>query len=607
MPTVREQLEGKYGKPAVKPVSTPTKGSVRQALTAKYKPEAVEKTFGQKALGVTKAIGGALISSERGLGESISGALTNVIPESWTGILGTGVKSVKQAEQSRQDAITTSLKGLKQAKEQGKDETKWLKLLSDYTNTPVVSVEDIYPALKKTNLQVVGEGAGVLLDLLSFGSYGSAAKGMKTGKYFSKADKAVRAADKAKDLAQATSIAKNIETAGKFGTEIVTDIGKPALSSTLKQIGKKTAIRSTVGAGTGYAFDVSENLKSGKTGAGAFKPGMGTILGGAIPVVIGGAQATKAITKATAPRIINSLVKPKGANISYGKNPGRTISSYRSETLPKGIVGNNLEDFGNNIDKATDEVGSQIGDIYISPKNSKLAINASDELGKIDKAIAEAAKKGKNNQAVVTNLQNIKDALLYEHDIVDGVITKIGDTPRDLTKLTPKELFDLKKIVAEMTRFTGTPSDDKLVNSVLQDIYGGMKTKLNKAVRGNNPEIIRLNEQYGDLISGSLATRNRDKIVQSSNLINFKVGGAGALGTTAALLTGTTALPALLVGIGVGSLEKALETPAVKTRVAAWLGKASPTVIQEVLTANPSLGPIFYRLVPNLSSRLKVE
>ena len=50
----------------------------------------------------------------------------------------------------------------------------------------------------------------------------------------------------------------------------------------------------------------------------------------------------KHFKKETAPRFINSLIKPKQADFSYGKNPGRTVSEL-------GITGNNLSDFANNI------------------------------------------------------------------------------------------------------------------------------------------------------------------------------------------------------------------------------------------------------------------
>lgn len=562
---------------------------------SKYKiqPPAPEPTFGQKALGVTKAIGGALISSEKKFGEDIAGALTTVLPKSWT-----GQKQLDEAAKMHADDLLNITKVIKTKREKG-DTTgveKWTKILKEEINNSPKTILDLYPALKKTNWQVVGDAGGVLLDILSAGSYGTAAKGAKTGQLLSKADKAAESAKVISELNKATAIAKNIETSGKFGTQIVTDIA-PTLGSTLKNIGVKTATRSAIGGATGYGYDITGNLQEGKTGLEALKPGTGTLLGATVPLTIGGIQATKAVTKATAPRIINSLVRPKAANFSYGKNPGRTVSEM-------GITGNNLEDFGNKLNQAQNEVGQKISNVYSNSKNAKLAINASSEIKKLDDAITKAAKGGKNNQNIVNILNNIKEALLYEHGLSDGVITKIGDTPRDLSKLKPEELFELKKVVSEMTRFTGTPSDDKLVNNVLQDIYGGIKDKLNRTVRVNNPEIIKLNEQYGDLVSATLATKNRDKIVQASNLVGLKAGGFGAAGTVAALIAGTAALPAVLTGITVAGLEKALETTAVKSRIAAWLGKASPSVIEKVLISNPSLRPIFFRLVPNLGSKI---
>jgi hypothetical protein len=325
---------------------------------------------------------------------------------------------------------------------------------------------------------------------------------------------------------------------------------------------------------------------------------MGTVLGGAVPLVIGGVQAGVALSKDTAPRFINSLIKPKQADFSYGKDPGRTVSEM-------GITGNSLRDFANNITAAKQDIGSQIGDVYSNPANADIKINATDIIDKFDTAINNAAKGGKENQGIVDTLINTKDALLYEHGVDEsGKIIKTGTVARDLTNLSPQEAFNLKDLVSGQTKFNGKPSDDKTVNAVLKNVYGDLKEKLNNAVGTNNPEIKDLNQKYADLTSAELATRNRDAIVRKNSMISFGTKSAGALAGTAALLAGSGNINSFLIGVSGAALEKALETTAVKTRVASWLGSQTPTAIANILENNPSIRNTVYRLVPKLASKI---
>jgi hypothetical protein len=188
-------------------------------------------------------IGKGIISSERKFGEDIAGALTNFLPESVT-----GVGALKEAGQAKQQTIDLALKGLKQAKDTGKDTKKYLDILSQASGTPITTVEDIYPALKKTGMQVAGDAAGVLLDIVTAGSLPGTSKGLAT---------------------EATK----------------------GFVPLVKEVAKGTAI----GAGTGYGYDVTQNLQEGQTGLEAATPGVATVvgatLGGGIPL----AGATKAL------------------------------------------------------------------------------------------------------------------------------------------------------------------------------------------------------------------------------------------------------------------------------------------------------------------------
>ncbi len=541
------------------------------------------KGLGQKILDTGKTIAKTVASSEIGLGNDIAAASTAILPKSVT-----GVQQLEEAQKSHADMLNRLADTIHTATINGADTSRLKKALEqELQNTPG-DVKQLYPALNKTTLQVLGDIGGTALDLLSAGSYGTAAKGAEAGKLLVKGGGVVE------NLATKVGI----PTTEKVSSIVSKDIAQKTLTETLKGIGKKTVARSAVGAGTGYAYDVSQNLKDGAQGADVLKPGSGALFGGVIPLAIGGIEAGVAVTKSLAPRVINSLVKPKAADFAYGKDPGRTVSEL-------GITGNNFDDFANNINTEKNKIGEKIGAVYSNPENAKLTINAEDEITKLDEAIKEAAKGGKNNQGIVTSLQNVKDALLYEHTVnADGVIEKVGTEVRDLSNLSPEQAFALKQEVANKTQFTGRASDDKTVNSILKNIYGGLKEKLNTTVGINNPEITKLNQQFADLTSAEIAVKNREAIVKRAALISVPIKIGTAAGIITAITTGGAAIPAILAGAGAGLLDKALESTAVKTRIAAWLGKESPSVIADILQKNPEIKTILYRALPKFASEL---
>jgi hypothetical protein len=139
----------------------------------------------------------------------------------------------------------------------------------------------------------------------------------------------------------------------------------------------------------------------------------------------------------------------------------------------------------------------------------------------------------------------------------------------------------------------------------LKQVYGAIREAITEKVAPNSPEIEKLNQQYADLTSAEIAVRSRDKIVQRSNLVSLPSGGAAATGAIiTAIATGGAAIPAILGGASAYAVEKAFESTAVKTRVAAWLSKQSSSTIGALLKKNPNLGPVLNRVFPGVISKL---
>lgn len=567
---------------------TPIKQYNPKPIATIAQPEQ-KQGFLSKTMGVVKGVGNALISSEKALGQDVAAAIGGNL----------FAKDVAKQQQALSDADLNYVKTLKQlrdkAKTENKDISRYDSLLANYKTTTGQTISDLFPALNKTNMQVVGDIAGTTLDLLTAGSYSGVGT---TGKLLTTAEKAAQATKAAQEAKALSNFATGIEVATKYGTKPLTGVVEKGLLETTKNIATKTAVTSAKGAGIGYGYDVAGNLQSGKTGADTVTPGFGVITGGTLPILGGIYKASAAVTKELAPRIIGSLVKPSLANFAYGARPDKVI-------VEMGITGNNLKDFGNNVYKARDLVGNDLGNIYSNSKNKDLLFNITDEIAKIDDEITKQAKGGKNNQNIVSTLQNVKDALLYEQGIDSaGNIVKKSNLPKNLTSIYTEDLFKLKQDIANQTRFTGNPSDDKTVNAILKNIYGGIKEKLNTAIEKNNPEIRKLNEQYAGLTSAELAINNREKIVQRQNLISMpvKVGSSAAIIT--AISTGGAAIPVILAGVGAGVLDKALGSTAVKTRLAKWMSSQKPSTVAKILEKNPAIKTVLFRVYPKLSSQL---
>ena len=216
------------------------------------------------------------------------------------------------------------------------------------------------------------------------------------------------------------------------------------------------------------------------------------------------------------------------------------------------------------------QVGEKIGNIV---DKSNKTTNLTDTLQPLYKAMEIAQKAPKTNSAVINRLQ----------DSIDDLTLLMSDNLEDASL---KVAFDLKKQVGNMTKWTGAASDDQAVNKALRGVYGKLKGKMETAI----PSIKSLNERYADLTSAEIASNYRNNIVQRQNLIGMQSGSTGlATALLTSLATGGQFTPSVLAGAGATTLTNILRNPAIKTRVAAILSKASPSVRQQLYEKIPNV------------------
>ena len=371
--------------------------------------------------------------------------------------------------------------------------------------------------------------------------------------------------------------------------------GAKAITTGARALGMKTGVSALgkIGAGVaaGEVFDIASNLQQGKTGAQALTPGFGALIGGAIPAAGVAKNVVVRFGDKQAPRIINSLIKPLQKDFAYGKNPGRAIAE-------EGIVANDFDELINKIRESRQTIGQSIGTLSES-LSSEPVLSVRNSFSPIDDAIKVAASQ--NNQSLLSRLNNVKRSLTevlepaYD-DSGNIVVKSIGS--RDLDNLTFKQVRNILGDVGDLTAFTGNPSDDKLVNSALKQVYGNIKGESLKAARNINPQIAqqfeKATEKYGDLMSAEIAAKYRDKIIERQNLIGLspQVVGIGS-GLLTAVATGGATLPAVLVGLSGASLDKLASTPGFKTRLAYLLSTKSEREARYLFSKIPALKKFF--------------
>lgn len=282
-------------------------------------------------------------------------------------------------------------------------------------------------------------------------------------------------------------------------------------------------------------------IQSGSASEAAKGATMSALLG------IGGKALTSGAKKLS-PKLVNSFFGSalKNKDIAYGQNPGRTITEL-------GITARSAADLADELSAATEGLTSELNSTISKYSRTKTS-DISNFTEALDQALNNANRAKKTNAPVIARLQNAKDDL----------ISFVGDA--DLSKASPETIVGLKRLVGDLTKFTGAPSDDAVVNKALKGVYGKLKQNLNDAV----PESKKLSEQLSDLISAKNALKAKESKDLKSALMSFPI----KTGLANTLLSGGINIPSILLGVGAQAVENALSSAAVRTHLAKWMSKA---------------------------------
>ncbi len=378
---------------------------------------------------------------------------------------------------------------------------------------------------------------------------------------------------------EAKSFGQTAQESAGVGTELASWlVGSGGAASTAEQIAKQNvwkALGEAVKAGAkigglgSLGVSLQKQADEGKFDLGktALETGIGTAAGGVLGGITGGlAESPRMVQKLSeegAPRFINSLIKPLAKDFSYGKNPGAAIAEEK-------IIANNFDDLISKINQARQNTGQQLQQSLSQIPDLK--VNLVDSLSFLDNAAKNAAKS--NDTTLLNRINNVKTAITNDLILKDGQIVSAGE--RDLSNVPANEIPNLYRLIGDMTKWTMNKTEDSIVNKSLKQTYSSVQDKMLNAIKEVNPElsstIEKLNDKYSNLITAENAAKYRDILNQRSSLIGFSPMTTG-IGTaiTTAILSGGQTIPAVIAGLGAAGLEKFLETPAAKTRIAATL------------------------------------
>lgn len=286
--------------------------------------------------------------------------------------------------------------------------------------------------------------------------------------------------------------------------------------------GAGLATKVAVGAGTGYAFDVGRNLQLGKSGSDMFKPGAGTLVGGALPVVskvLG--YATKDLTAKMARKLEQVNMRLTPTELANLKKKTPELVKFMAD---KKIVG-------------TPEV-----------RLAKLEVLYDDMERQVQKAVAKQSVTFQRRD-IVDAVRKMPDAFVDDptlaaeatrvtNELIESLNSKRGEA------ISANAVNELKR--SYMKRAFSKNTSDVVSESRLA-IASYLKGLLDESVSG----LKSLNGEYGSIIA---ARRILSKAVgrKEIGLIGNLVGVSAGMGIGNMISPGLGAIAGGVVGPQIG-------------------------------------------------------
>lgn len=301
-------------------------------------------------------------------------------------------------------------------------------------------------------------------------------------------------------------------------------------------------------------------------------------------------------------RLVNSMIKPRRGEFNFGKNPGLEIAR-------QGLVSKDLPGLLTKVSKRGVDVMSKIDTIIADASKRAGFSDYSDALRPLAAATAKALRSPFSNKTVINKLHEVVlDLQGWGPDPRTGKIVRYRQV--DFKRLNAQEALEIKR---QMGKLADWATEDyvakKIVNNALRRSYHTMGSNLNRHVaKVGHGNLRGLMMSEANLISAEQAIRNRITAIEKTDLL-----AGSRLGVIFGSLIGMPLgnVPGALQGaILGGAVEKAMGSPIVRTKVAAWLQGQPLGAKAAFFRQFPQLQPILQKAgvyIKNIKPGMTIE
>lgn len=358
------------------------------------------------------------------------------------------------------------------------------------------------------------------------------------------------------------SLGKVVGSAIQTGANFIPGVGTEASLLT----------KAAIGLGTGYAFDVGKNLQQGRAVIDAFKPGIGTVIGGALPIIgkiLG--YTTKNLPAKLAQKLEDTNLRLTPVERQNLAKKGQDIVNYLANKRVIGSPASRYAKLDSLYNQMEDKVSAQIA--------KKNTLYFKDE--------------------IIREISKIPDAFANDPELQSEAITTTERLIKNLqarnsTTLTGQVVNDFKRNY--MKRAFAKNATDVISESRL-----AIAATLNGQLRSKVKGLEALNEEYGIIIASRRALQkalSRPQIGLTGKIAGIAAGSAVGSVLSPGIGTATGAIVGPTIGKAIAG-----------TRVRSTIGAGAQTIanIAQKISSlqTDKFGNISQKAVLNLLESLK--
>lgn len=295
------------------------------------------------------------------------------------------------------------------------------------------------------------------------------------------------------------------------------------------------------GAATGYVYDVGANLQLERKGADAFKPGIGTVAGGALPIigaVVG--WASKGATQWGARKLEEINLRLTPTERQNLVRQGKDIAEYLAQ---KKVIGTPAQRYAK-VGNLYNQMENRVQDV-IKKSGATFVDNAGTISQPASDFVLDLSKGTKNVNAgkiVGSGIPRVSMVTFPKNDVLAD-LSRIPDSFLD----DPEAAAEAARMVENLQKYIQTNyADDveaitinnlkrnymnrafaKNATDVVSDTRLAVGATFNKMLRDNIPDLEPLNKEYGYIIASRRAMQKaltRPQIGLTGKLIGIASG-----------------------------------------------------------------------------------